>query len=285
MSIASEDWARTLTPSVRRRMRVLVVDDHQFVRHIVTQILTSAEIRDVVHASSGSDAIRIMETGGTDDTSALAERLLHERPDIASDLQITKTSFDCVVSDFSMEPVNGLDLLKMVRDGTLGQRRDLPFILLTGHSEDYVIATALELDVSAFVVKPVSREKLLSRLARVIARPPAVKLPEAYAAVSVPSIEGSHGPRITVTGRVIKKTVEEEQAEHIAELKKRKRPPMVQVAVDKLWKGAVVAKDVRGPSGAVLLKEGTVISGLALAQFQDVVEMEDLEGTIWVYAK
>lgn len=279
----TDNWERALPPKLRQRLRVLLVDDHQFVRHIVTQILNSAEIRDVVHASSGAEAVRVMETGGTSDASELAERLLKDRPDIASDLKISKSSVDCIISDFRMEPVNGLDLLKMVRDGSLGARRDLPFMLLTGHTEDFVIAAALELDVDAFVVKPVSRENLLSRLARVLATRNPIKDADVYAAVSVPPVEGERRPHIDVTGPLIKRTVAQERADQAAELRKRTRMPRAQVSIEKLTKGMVVAKDVVGPSGSVLLREGTTLSALALTRFRDLVEMEDLEGSVWVY--
>lgn len=64
----------------------------------------------------------------------------------------------------------------------------MPLILLTGYTDDAIVKSALELNVNAYVVKPVSRDNLLSKLARVLEMKIDLKKPTAYNAVELPAL-------------------------------------------------------------------------------------------------
>lgn len=55
----------------------------------------------------------------------------------------------CIVSDYQMEPLNGLDLLKAVRE----EHGSLPFILLTGQGGEDVAIDAIRLGATDYVTK------------------------------------------------------------------------------------------------------------------------------------
>lgn len=95
---------------------------------------------------------------------------------------------NCVISDHSMEPLTGLELLQKIRVGTNpGISRNLRFLMLTGHGDKEVVTTALTLDVDGYMIKPVSQGNLISSVERAFARKRILKAGSDYAAIELPS--------------------------------------------------------------------------------------------------
>jgi two-component system, chemotaxis family, chemotaxis protein CheY len=93
---------------------------------------------------------------------------------------------DCIISDFNMAPLTGLQLLSRIRTGAQsGVPRDQRFILLTGHGEADVVRSAMALDASGYVVKPVSLKMLVQAVERAFSRPMTLKAVSAYQAVKL----------------------------------------------------------------------------------------------------
>ena len=63
-----------------------------------------------------------------------------------------------------MPKVNGLELLKRVRCGQSAAPRSLNAIVVTALEEEYVLATAMSLDVNGFIQKPFTAPTLIKRL-------------------------------------------------------------------------------------------------------------------------
>jgi CheY-like chemotaxis protein len=122
----------------------LVVDDEEFIRSLVVRFLKQAGAAGVVEAGDGLQAIE-----------AIGE----------SDM-----AFDAVITDINMRAMNGLELLRAIRCGARGLKRNMPVLVLTAHAEAVHVAEALALDADAFVVKPVGREPLIDRVLRVLER-------------------------------------------------------------------------------------------------------------------
>lgn len=59
-------------------------------------------------------------------------------------------NFECIVSDFSMPRMNGLEFLKSVREMKL----EVPFIIYTGHGSDEFAFEASKFGCFEFVEKP-----------------------------------------------------------------------------------------------------------------------------------
>lgn len=122
----------------------LVVDDMHSMRTLVTHMLREADIAMVWTAGNGQEAVA---------------KLMGEAADAT-----------LIVTDINMPTMNGLELLKAVRMGVAGVRRDLPVAMFTGESESRFIARALRLDVGAYLVKPASQINLISRVGAMLAQ-------------------------------------------------------------------------------------------------------------------
>ena len=127
-----------------RGLTVLLVDDENFSRATVARMLRGLGCVDVLFAADGAEALQILSTG-------------HQ-------------VIDVIISDFNMPVVHGLQFLRAVRTGTNKIRRGTPFAMLTGYSDKRLVDLALALDVNAFLVKPVSKDGLAKRMAKLLAQ-------------------------------------------------------------------------------------------------------------------
>ena len=106
--------------------KILVVDDSRIMRRIIAGYLIRMNLTNVVEASNGRQALDILA---------------------AEDI-------DLVISDWSMQGVTGLDVLRAVRSKRSTQ--DLPFIMVTAEAQLYHILEAFRAQVSQYIVKPFS---------------------------------------------------------------------------------------------------------------------------------
>jgi len=75
---------------------------------------------------------------------------------------ILKDSYDVVVSDIEMPALNGLDLLKEIKEQ---QKEKSPeFIIFTGLQDSKLKQKALDLDATDLLTKPIQKEDLIARL-------------------------------------------------------------------------------------------------------------------------
>ena len=119
-------------------LKVLIIDDQEFVRTIVKKMLQQIGIGAVVEAHDG--------------TSGLVE-VERERPDV-------------VICDVQMRPVDGFGFVKTLRAMPGG--RDMPVVMLTAHTDAATVSRAKELHVDAFLAKPVLPPALKEKIIKVI---------------------------------------------------------------------------------------------------------------------
>lgn len=119
-------------------MRVLVVDDYATMRRIVRNLLQQIGFNNIDDAGDGS--------------SALAK--LREGP------------VGLVVSDWNMEPMSGLQLLREIRADV--RLKHLPFLMVTAESKSENVVAAKEAGVSGYIVKPFNAATLKQKLESVI---------------------------------------------------------------------------------------------------------------------
>ncbi len=124
------------------KLRVVVVDDNEHMRILLHSMLNAFGIRTVVGASNG-------KTGFTTVQSV--------RPDL-------------LVTDFAMHPVDGVELVRMIRS-LPGPMSYLPIIMCTGHGERHYIERARDAGITEFLGKPVTARDLYARMMEVIERP------------------------------------------------------------------------------------------------------------------
>jgi two-component system, chemotaxis family, chemotaxis protein CheY len=119
-------------------VKILVVDDYATMRRIVRNLLGQIGHADIEEAADGTEALAKLRAG----------------------------KFDLVISDWNMEPMTGLELLKQVRaDSVLGA---LPFIMVTAESKTENVIEAKKAGVSNYIVKPFTADTLKAKIATVI---------------------------------------------------------------------------------------------------------------------
>jgi len=132
---------------------VLVVDDNQYMRKVVRNILVSLGVKNILEApdgTSGLDAIRMFAP-------------------------------DLVILDWEMPMLNGAEVVRIVRAPGVFPVPDVPIIMLTGHVERWRVLEATRLGVNEFLKKPVSGTALLDRMITILTRPrPMVRLGDYY---------------------------------------------------------------------------------------------------------
>ena len=85
-----------------------------------------------------------------------------------------------MITDMSMEPIDGAGLLKWIRQDPKSVNRFLPVIVLTGHTELAKIMEMRDLGATEILAKPVTVTGLSKRMVTVIDRPRRFVEIEAY---------------------------------------------------------------------------------------------------------
>jgi two-component system chemotaxis response regulator CheY len=125
------------------RLNILLVEDDPSMRTLVRDILYAFGISNIQTAQEGS--------------RAYAE-LRHFPADI-------------VITDWEMEPLDGIDFTRMVRTSPDSPNPFVPIIMLTSHSSLVRVIEARDCGVTEFLTKPVTAKGLYSRLTSVIENP------------------------------------------------------------------------------------------------------------------
>ena len=124
--------------SVSKEMEILIVDDYATMRRIMKNLLIQLGFRNITEAVDGSDALG----------------------------RLRAKAAGLVISDWNMEPMTGLQLLKEVRSDA--KLKDMPFIMVTAESKTDNVVAAKQAGVSNYIVKPFNAETLKSKMQSVI---------------------------------------------------------------------------------------------------------------------
>lgn len=132
---------------------VLVVDDNQYMRKMIRNLLVNCGVKDIFEAGDGITALDTIRTLG---------------PDV-------------VVLDWEMPLLNGAELVRIVRSPGVFPVPDVPIIMLSGHGERWRVLEAVQLGVNEYLIKPVSAKALYDRLVTITIQPrPTVQLGDYY---------------------------------------------------------------------------------------------------------
>lgn len=119
-------------------MPILIVDDYKTMLRIIKNLLTQLGFENVDDATNGSMAL----------------------------VKLREKKYGLVISDWNMEPMTGLELLKHVRaDKAL---KDIPFIMVTAESKTDNVVAAKQAGVNNYIVKPFNAETLKMKLVSVL---------------------------------------------------------------------------------------------------------------------
>jgi len=115
--------------------KALVVDDSRAVRMLLSRALTQLGY-EVQEASNGREALELVET--------------------------EKSALSLVLADWNMPEINGLDLLKKLRQNPA--LSSVAVVMVTTETETERIAEALEAGANEYVMKPFTPDILAEKL-------------------------------------------------------------------------------------------------------------------------
>ncbi|MCF8483516.1 MAG: response regulator [Rhodospirillum sp.] len=125
--------------AVDKNMKILIVDDYKTMLRIIRNLLRQLGFTNIEEAMDGSAALQMLRANG---------------------------GYGLVISDWNMEPMTGLQLLREVRaDAKL---KAMPFIMVTAESKSENVIAAKEAGVSNYIVKPFNAETLKAKMQSVI---------------------------------------------------------------------------------------------------------------------
>src|SRR6266568_3836867 len=116
--------------------RILVVDDEETIREIVSSMLSGANFR-TRQAASGIEALAILESG---------------------------EEFDLVLSDLMLAEMDGIALLERAKE----RYPDMPIVMVTAVHDIQVALQALRNGAYDYLLKPFEREQLLATVRRAL---------------------------------------------------------------------------------------------------------------------
>jgi two-component system chemotaxis response regulator CheY len=130
--------ARENTMSVDMKMNVLIVDDYKTMLRIVGNLLKQLGFSNIDEATDGATALEKMR----------------------------QKNYGLVISDWNMEPMTGLQLLKEVRSDI--KLKNVPFIMVTAESKTENVVAAKQAGVNNYIVKPFNAATLKMKISSVI---------------------------------------------------------------------------------------------------------------------
>lgn len=125
--------------AVDKNIKIMIVDDYSTMLRILRNLLRQLEFNNVDEANNGGDALQKLREGG---------------------------QYNLIISDWNMQPMTGLELLKEVRaDAKL---KHIPFIMVTAESKTDNVIAAKQAGVSNYIVKPFNAETLKTKMSSVL---------------------------------------------------------------------------------------------------------------------
>jgi two-component system chemotaxis response regulator CheY len=121
-------------------MRVLIVDDYKSMLSILRKLLEQINFNNVEEAIDGSEAL---------------EKLKED-----------DAKYGLIISDWNMEPMNGIQLLRQVREEDA--LKLIPFIMISAESKSENVIAAKDAGVSSFIVKPFNAGTLKAKMVSVL---------------------------------------------------------------------------------------------------------------------
>jgi len=122
---------------------VMIVDDNDHMRRLLRSILEALSISQVREAANGMVALN--------DSKLMV-------PDV-------------IITDIMMEPLNGLEFTRMLRDDPSHPATRVPVLMVTGFSEKQHVEAARDAGVTEFLAKPVTVKGVGARLESLLNNP------------------------------------------------------------------------------------------------------------------
>lgn len=121
-------------------LRILLVDDNQHMRVLLTEILRAVGVQHIIDAGDGAEGLQLMRAH----------------------------NIDIVITDLAMEPLDGIDFVRLLRNSADSPNQMVPVIMITGHSTLRRIQEARDAGVNEFLAKPITARGVIDRLRLII---------------------------------------------------------------------------------------------------------------------
>ncbi|MDP1599229.1 response regulator [Phenylobacterium sp.] len=124
-------------------LKILIVDDIRHTRVLLTEILRAIGIQQIYEASDGAEGLQVMRAH----------------------------NIDIVLTDLAMEPLDGIDFVRLLRNSPDSPNPMVPVLMITGHSTLRRIHEARDVGVNEFMAKPITARGVIGRLQQIIDHP------------------------------------------------------------------------------------------------------------------
>ena len=124
-------------------LKVLIVDDNHHMRVLLSEVLRAVGLQNIYEAGDGAEALQ----------------------------QMRAHPIDIVMTDLAMEPLDGIDFVRLLRNSPDSPNQMAPVIMITGHSTMRRISEARDVGVNEFLAKPLTARGVLDRLQKIIDHP------------------------------------------------------------------------------------------------------------------
>ena len=124
-------------------LATLVAEDNSFMRNLIRRMLLGLGVRTVFDARDGSEALDV----------------------------IGRERTDLVLCDWLMDPLDGADFTRIIRSAPDSPNQAVPIIMVSGYTEGWRVSQARDAGVNEILAKPLSADRLLSRVVYLIENP------------------------------------------------------------------------------------------------------------------
>jgi two-component system, chemotaxis family, chemotaxis protein CheY len=124
-------------------LKILLVDDNHYMRVLLAEILRAIGVKEIHEANDGAEGLQMMRE--------------HE--------------IDIVMTDLSMQPLDGIDFVRLLRQSPDSPNQLAPVIMVTGHSTAALVGEARDAGVNEFLAKPLTARGVIERIHQVVENP------------------------------------------------------------------------------------------------------------------
>jgi CheY-like chemotaxis protein len=124
-------------------LKILLVDDNHHMRVLLAEILKAIGVRQIYEAGDGTQGLQMMKNH----------------------------AIDIIMTDLSMQPLDGIDFVRLLRKSPDSPNPMCPVIMITGHSTISRVNEARDAGVNEFLTKPLTARGVLERVSQIVNHP------------------------------------------------------------------------------------------------------------------
>jgi CheY-like chemotaxis protein len=121
-------------------LKILLVDDNHHMRVLLGEILRAIGCRNIREANDGAEGLQVMRG----------------------------YPIDIVITDLAMQPLDGIDFVRLLRNSPDSPNPMVPVIMITGHATQRRIFEARDAGVNEFLAKPLTARGVVERISEVV---------------------------------------------------------------------------------------------------------------------